>query len=92
MTKIENDCNRDVVERILKAGADLNARTEWGDTPAHYAAQYSCYEVLRQLIEKGAEVDKPANCKFINYFYSMWTKTFYVNQSLSQSHFARFVL
>ena len=55
----------------------MNARTEWGDTPAHYAAQYSCYEVLRQLIEKGAEVDKPANCKFINYFYSMWTKTFY---------------
>ena len=75
MTKIENDCKRDVVERILKAGADLNARTEWGDTPAHYAAQYSCYEVLRQLIEKGAEVDKPANCKFINYFYSIWTKT-----------------
>ena len=69
---IENDCNRDVVERILKAGADLNARTEWGDTPAHYAAQYSCYEVLRQLIEKGAEVDKPAKCKFINYFSVYW--------------------
>ena len=46
----------------------MNARTEWGDTPAHYAAQYSCYEVLRQLIEKGAEVDKPAKCKIINYF------------------------
>jgi ankyrin repeat protein len=59
----ENNCNQDVVQRILEAGADLNARTEWGDTPSHYAAQYSCYEVLRQLIDQGAEVHKPIECK-----------------------------
>ena len=61
---IENNCGKDVVERILTAGADLNARTEWGDTPAHYAAAYSCYDVLRQLIDKGCEVHKPIECKY----------------------------
>ena len=60
----------------MKAGADLNARTEWGDTPAHYAAQYSCYEVLRQLIEKGAEVHKPAKCKFKNHFLLSGAKVY----------------
>ena len=59
----ENDCNRIVIKRILESGADINARTKWGDTPVHYAAMYSCYEVLRQLIDKGAEVHKPPECK-----------------------------
>ena len=53
-----------MVERILTSGADLNARTEWGDTPAHHAAAYSCYDVLRPLIDKGCEVHKPIECKF----------------------------
>ena len=62
----ENNSNIDVVERILSAGADLNARTEWGDTPAHYAAAYSRYEVLRHLIDKGCEVHKPNKCKLFD--------------------------
>ena len=60
--------NEDVVARILMAGADLNARTEWGDTPIHYAAQFGNYEVLRFLCEKEAEVHKPMQCK--SYFNS----------------------
>ena len=52
-----------MVKHILAAGADLNARTEWGDTPLHYAAQNGAYFVVRQLIEKGAEVHKPIKCK-----------------------------
>ena len=59
----ENNGNQDVVERILEAGADLNARTEWGDTPFHYAALHGGYEVLRFLCEEGAEIDKPIECK-----------------------------
>ena len=52
-----------MVERILAAGADINARTEWGDTPLHYAAQNNCYQVVRQLVDKGAMVNKPFQCK-----------------------------
>ena len=63
---LEHNCNIEVVERILLAGADLNARTEWGDTPAHYAAAYSRYEVLRYLIDKGCEVHKPNECKLLD--------------------------
>ena len=54
---------QDVVARILAAGADLNARTEWGDTPIHYAAKSSSYETIRFLCEKGAEITKPVQCK-----------------------------
>ena len=46
---LEINPNQDVVERLLEAGADLNARTEWGDTPVHYAAQYSRYEVINPI-------------------------------------------
>ena len=60
---LEINPNQDVVERLLEAGADLNARTEWGDTPVHYAAQYSRYEVIKQLVDKGAEINKPLECK-----------------------------
>ena len=61
---LENNCNQDVVERILAAGADLNARTEWGDTPLDYAAQFNGYEVIKQLVDKGAEIHKPIECEY----------------------------
>ena len=81
---LEHNCNIEVVERILLAGADLNARTEWGDTPAHYAAAYSRYEVLRYLIDKGCEVHKPNECKLLDiYIYRYYTyilEIFYVGK------------
>ena len=32
---------------LLEQGGDLNARTEWGDTPIHYAALRGSGEILR---------------------------------------------
>ena len=55
--------NQETIKRLLAAGADLNARTEWGDTAAHYAALTGSYTALRHLIEQGIQVDKPIRCK-----------------------------
>ena len=62
-TLTDHDYQKEVVERILAAGADINARTEWGDAPLHYATQNNCYQVVRQLVDKGAMVNKPFQCK-----------------------------
>ena len=52
-----------VLEYLLSKGADLNARTKWGDTAGHYAALSAKYEALRYLLEKGIDVNKDKMCK-----------------------------
>ena len=59
----ENGFNRAIVLRLLDAGVDINARTDWGDTAAHYAALHGTYEVLKLLCEEGISVDKSKDCK-----------------------------
>ena len=39
-------------------GIELNARTDWGDTPAHYAALSGTMDSLKYLIELGSSVSK----------------------------------
>ena len=50
----------DVIECLLNAGAKIDARTEWGDLPIHYAACWGTHQVLEYLFEEGSPVDKPA--------------------------------
>ena len=59
----ENDYNSAIVVRLLDAGVDINARTDWGDTAAHYAALHGTFEVLQLLCEEGISVNKPNECK-----------------------------
>ena len=47
-----------IVELLLKAGADLNAITAWGDTAAHYAALSGTVEHLQYLVEAGITLTK----------------------------------
>jgi ankyrin repeat protein len=49
----------DVIELLLDNGADLGARTEWGDTAGHYAARHGTFDVLQFLCEEGVSVQKP---------------------------------
>ncbi len=49
----------DVIRLLLDSGAELNARTAWGDTAVHYAGRFGTADVLEFLLEKGIDVDKP---------------------------------
>ena len=46
----------DTVSECLNAGADVNARNEYGRTPLHYAARFSENpEVITALLDAGAD-------------------------------------
>lgn len=45
------------VERLIKEGYNLNARTEHFEVPLHYAAIKGHAKVIAKLVEAGAELD-----------------------------------
>jgi len=46
---------RDVVEELLASGAELNAKTEQGETPLQLAHQRRNQEMVALLRQRGAE-------------------------------------
>ena len=48
----------EICQLLLNSGAELNARTDWGDTAAHYAALSGTLDSLQYLIEQGSSVSK----------------------------------
>src|SRR5262249_541416 len=46
-----------VAELLLKKGADVNARNEFGKTPLMYAIQYGSKDVISLFIVNGADVN-----------------------------------
>ena len=49
--------HNDLVEDLLKLGADLNAKNNDGDSPTHAAMQYGDYEVVLKLLEYGGNIN-----------------------------------
>ena len=50
------------VKKLLPAGADVNTKTKFMETPLHFAAENGQKEVAELLIDKGADVN--ANAKW----------------------------
>ena len=47
-----------VIEALVKAGAKVDARDDWQQTPLHYAAQFNTSEdMIRVLVKCGADVN-----------------------------------
>jgi ankyrin repeat protein len=49
------------VKKLLKEGADVNAKDRFGFTPLHYTALNGHFEVVKLLIERGADVNAKTN-------------------------------
>ena len=47
----------EIVELLIAAGADVNAKNDWGWTPLTYAAINDHEEIAELLIAKGADVN-----------------------------------
>ncbi len=47
----------DEFNAAIKAGADLNARDMWGETPLHYAAMNGYTDSVEALLAAGADVN-----------------------------------
>jgi ankyrin repeat protein len=46
--------HEDIVQLLIKRGANVNLKTEWKRKPLHYAAQMGYKEVVRLLLDAGA--------------------------------------
>ena len=60
----------DLIDYLLDSGADLNARTKWGDAPIHYAACFTSYEAFKFLLEEGADLERNEIRKLKSYMFS----------------------
>jgi hypothetical protein len=49
------------VKKLLKEGADVNAKDRFGFTPLHYTALNGHIEIVKLLIERGADVNAKTN-------------------------------
>ena len=52
--------NTEEVKRLLKNGADVNAKSN-GMMPIHYAAKYNRVELIKVLITAGSKIHEPCN-------------------------------
>ena len=56
---VYNENSLEICQILLDSQCiDLNARTDWGDTPAHYAAFTGTMDTLQYLVELGSSVSK----------------------------------
>ena len=45
-----------MVKLLVERGADVNVKSQWGQTPLHYAAGEGHISMVKLLVELGAEV------------------------------------
>ena len=54
-------CSVSTIEQLIKSGADVNARDNWGQTPLHIAAMIGREDAAKLLIANGADIDAKDN-------------------------------
>ncbi|MDE6064807.1 MAG: ankyrin repeat domain-containing protein, partial [Lachnospiraceae bacterium] len=57
----QNQCYKEVVKELVRAGADVNIADYNGNTALYHALRYGNQEVARFLIKKGADYNHTNN-------------------------------
>lgn len=57
----KNQCYKEVVKELVKAGADVNLADHNGNTALYHALKYGNQEVARYLVKKGADYNHSNN-------------------------------
>ena len=57
----ENQCYKDVIKELVRAGADVNMADNNGNTALYHALRYGNQEAARFLIKKGADYNRSNN-------------------------------
>lgn len=59
-----------ITAHLIARGANLNAKTELGDTPLSLASQHGSFEVVHALVERGANVNIENDMGYIPLHYA----------------------
>ena len=57
--------NENIVSYLLDKDADANSVTHRGETPLHYAARAGQPNIMRLLLDNGAEVDAKSKARLL---------------------------
>ena len=60
-TAIMQIMDKDIIKELIRAGAQINAADNTGNTALHYALENGALEEARFLIKKGADYNRPNN-------------------------------
>ena len=53
--------DRPVIRYLISVGVDLEAKSPWGESPLRNSLRVGCYEIVKELVEAGAD---PEACAF----------------------------
>jgi len=61
--------NENIVSYLLDEGADVNSATQRGETPLHYAARAAKPNIMKLLLDNGAELDAKSKVRMTTFLH-----------------------
>ena len=77
-----------VVSMLIGAGANVNARDIWGETPLHLAADFRHEAIVRTLLASGADVSSSDMCCRTALSYAVSDRSLLILEFLIEQHAA----
>ena len=77
-----------VVSMLIAAGANVNARDMWGETPLHLSADFRHEAIVRTLLASGADVSSSDMCGRTALSYAVSDRSRRVLEFLVEQHAA----
>jgi ankyrin repeat protein len=73
------------VSRLLRAGANVNAEDNYGQTSLHWTCKEGHSQVFKELLEHGADIESKTICGFTSLHFACWNgQLAVVNELLSR--------